>query len=166
MVIAVVKGNFEVLFTRRKKPASARVSKASGVSLLPVPDTGTALPKPYPRCAWMFSSAAPCVCGGGRGEVLDNYIIELPGLQEFFPCGILKIDHGIQCSTGSREKRGRSHGGDGETPPGGGLPKDRRLPPAARPRWGGGLAALCSIASLIPLPADRIFSEMRESPCE
>lgn len=45
MVIAVVKDDFEVLFTQWKNPETARVSTVSGVLVLSAPDTGTALPK-------------------------------------------------------------------------------------------------------------------------
>lgn len=44
MVIAVVKGNLEMLFTWRKNPADARVSMAAGVLMLSAPDTDMALP--------------------------------------------------------------------------------------------------------------------------
>ena len=45
VVIAVVKGDFEVLFTRREKPANARVSTDFTVSVSVCPDSGTPLPK-------------------------------------------------------------------------------------------------------------------------
>lgn len=44
VVIAVVKCNFEMLFTRWKKPSSPCVPRAFGVLVLSASDTGTALP--------------------------------------------------------------------------------------------------------------------------
>ena len=45
VVKAVVRCNFEVLFSQQLNSANARVPKVSGVPPLPAPDTGTALPK-------------------------------------------------------------------------------------------------------------------------
>ena len=44
VVIPVVKGDFEVLFTRREKPANARVSTDFTVSVSVCPDSGTPFP--------------------------------------------------------------------------------------------------------------------------
>ena len=59
VVIDVVRGNFEALFKQGSNPAIARVSTASGVSLLPAPDTGTPLPK-QARCQLRYTPKNAC----------------------------------------------------------------------------------------------------------